>query len=294
MPKISKDSLLRKLAKKVHDDALPLIDNSKISIFLVGSATTKQQGMRERLRKQLSSPQKYYPRLRIVYPERIFTELLFSGKDYDLLDLENQLANWVHAVVIVPESPGSFAELGAFANHVELNKKLVVIIDKKYNRHRSFIMLGPIRHLKQKTTSQVLFHDYKHDSCEQLSKRVRSAIKAVTGHNTIDRTARNPLIAQEYVLLMLFIFDTLSEDQLTESIQAATGITAPELSAITKSAIALLSESQEIEVRKAEFALTRGGLDHVNDSISSSLDRKSLWSKLDSYRIELLNGTYRN
>jgi len=53
----------------------------------------------------------------VYYPEEIFTELLYRSRYRDLLQLEHLLAGWVHAIVVVAESPGALSELGAFASN---------------------------------------------------------------------------------------------------------------------------------------------------------------------------------
>jgi hypothetical protein len=52
-------------------------------------------------------------------------------------------------VLIVVESPGTFAELGAFSLSEPLRKKLLPIIDRQYRVSESFINTGPVRWIDQ-------------------------------------------------------------------------------------------------------------------------------------------------
>ena len=61
------------------------------------------------------------------------------------LEMEAQLAALADAVIIIVESPGTFAELGAFSNSEALRKKLIPILDQEYEEAQSFINTGPVR-----------------------------------------------------------------------------------------------------------------------------------------------------
>lgn len=60
------------------------------------------------------------------------------------LAMETQLARLADILVVIVESPGTFAELGAFAALGELRAKLLPILDRSYQDHQSFINTGPI------------------------------------------------------------------------------------------------------------------------------------------------------
>ncbi|MBN2564616.1 MAG: retron St85 family effector protein [Candidatus Eisenbacteria bacterium] len=62
----------------------------------------------------------------------------------DLLSLEDDLAGYCDCLMVIVESPSSIAELGAFANHRELSRIMLVVNDKRYASTKSFISEGPI------------------------------------------------------------------------------------------------------------------------------------------------------
>lgn len=64
----------------------------------------------------------------------------------NLNEFETLIANSVDSVLIFPESPGSFAELGLFSAKPELAKKTLVASWTQY-QGSSFITLGPTHHL---------------------------------------------------------------------------------------------------------------------------------------------------
>lgn len=61
------------------------------------------------------------------------------------LELEEWLADLSDAVIIIVESFGTVAELGAFSLSKPLRSKLLPILDKEYESDESFINTGPVR-----------------------------------------------------------------------------------------------------------------------------------------------------
>ena len=71
----------------------------------------------------------------------------------NLMDFEADLASICTVVVIILESAGSIAELGAFSQLEELSEKLIVIKSDDFNHPKyadSFINLGILRYLSRK------------------------------------------------------------------------------------------------------------------------------------------------
>lgn len=66
----------------------------------------------------------------------------------DLLDFEMDLAHLTSAILLFPESPGSIAELGSFSCIPSLAEKLLLVIKAGHYLDKSFIALGPIRHIE--------------------------------------------------------------------------------------------------------------------------------------------------
>lgn len=93
----------------------------------------------------------------------IIAENAMSWKDAkafasDLLDLEEYFAAAARLIVIVSESPGSFAEMGAFVSNQTIQDKVLIITQEQYYKSDSFIRYGIIQHLqgvKQDPTHQI-------------------------------------------------------------------------------------------------------------------------------------------
>lgn len=74
--------------------------------------------------------------------------------------------NSADAIVMLPSSPGSFLELGAFALHADVCQKMLIIIDKQHeNDDPNYLNTGPIPGASKKGAA-VLFIDYDdHATC---------------------------------------------------------------------------------------------------------------------------------
>lgn len=134
-------------------------------VFLCGGSVTDNKSVRHALQELFSSKNnEFFTKYDISYPEDIFDELLSSGRD-DLLSLESLLAESVDTIIIVVESQGSIAELGAFINDENLINKIIVVNDVKYKNSKSFINQGPLKLLRKNNTKSVLYVDFESVDC---------------------------------------------------------------------------------------------------------------------------------
>lgn len=135
----------------IYNDVFCKTFSQSFYIFLCGGAS--KQHIRNRIRIQLEQSG-----LQVLYPEDLFMDMLNRDKKSDLLEYENLLASNSDAVCIICESMGSAVELGAFIQNKKLEQKLIVCINQKYARNKSFIMMGPVKHLKKRHKTSVLVY----------------------------------------------------------------------------------------------------------------------------------------
>lgn len=74
--------------------------------------------------------------------------------------------NSTDAIIMLPSSPGSFLELGAFALYEDVCKKMLIVVDKKHEKDDvNYFNSGPIPEAL-KRGAQVVFIEYDdHDTC---------------------------------------------------------------------------------------------------------------------------------
>lgn len=152
----------------IYNDVFCKTFTESFFIFLCGGADKKN--IRNKIRLQLEMNE-----LQVLYPEDLFMDMLNRDKKSDLLEYENLLASNSDIVCIICESMGSAVELGAFVQNEKLQQKLIVCVNQKYARDKSFIMMGPVKHLQKNNESAVLV--YKENKPEVLGKELIEKFK---------------------------------------------------------------------------------------------------------------------
>lgn len=139
-------------------------------IFVCGGS--KSTDMRKKFQKEFSS---LLPDYDFFEPEFAMKSYFNSGDDrpFDITDFEELIANLSHSIVLFPEAPGSFAELGYFSAIEAIGKKTLLAIDSNMQKNDSFISLGPAR----KINGLSVFHpniqiDYKKPDFSLISTRL--------------------------------------------------------------------------------------------------------------------------
>ena len=121
----------------------------------------------------------FTPELALKYQSRA------SDGPFDLTKFEELVAEISVAVVVFPESPGSFCETGYFTAKDDINRKTLLAINKKYQGEDSFISTGPLHRVNEKSDfREAEFIDYAGDFSQIIRKikkrrpnRYKKAIK---------------------------------------------------------------------------------------------------------------------
>ena len=106
----------------------------------------------------------------IFRPEEI-TTWQFDAVFKNLMDFEKDLASICSLVVIILESAGAIAELGAFSQLVDLSKKLIVIRSDDYSNDSSFINLGILRYIRAVHPTSIKSYPWKIDTPQDITPR---------------------------------------------------------------------------------------------------------------------------
>lgn len=153
---------------EIYENIYINIFNHYFFIFLCGGAG--KNCIRNKIRKYLE-----INNTQVLYPEDLFMNMLNKNKNTDLLEYENLLADNSDIICIICESMGSSAELGAFIQNDDLENKLIVCINHKFSRDKSFIMIGPVKHLRKKNSSSIL--TYRQEDPDSLGEEIIKEIK---------------------------------------------------------------------------------------------------------------------
>ena len=136
--------------KVVRDDLIKYLQSDKRRfrrlapvVFLCGGFNSPA---REVLRKYLA---KHDRDLAVFYAEDVWRQIAAMSGAQNALQMEEYLASLADLLIILVESPGTFAELGAFSLSDGLRRKLLPILDSRYKNDQSFIETGPVRWISQ-------------------------------------------------------------------------------------------------------------------------------------------------
>jgi hypothetical protein len=159
---------------------------------------------------------KHHPVKLLFYADDVWAQLAYK-RSSNALQIENELAKLADIVVIVVESPGTFAELGAFSLSDELRKKLLPIVDVQYKDANSFINTGPLTWIDVdsafRPTVYVSFSVIL-DAVQELDDRL--ARLPTTGRESGERVENNKLSPRHLLFLLcdlLAVIGPASENQ---------------------------------------------------------------------------------
>lgn len=284
--------MFEEIAKLINEDVFAKLRKRSLTVFLVGASQESSTSIRDSIRKELIG-RRYGNWLDVYYPEELFEELIRSRAHYDLLRLENLLAKNVHAVVIILESPGAIAELGSFANHKKLRDRLIVVIDEKYRKANSFIILGPVRYLKKNTKSIVIFHNLRKPQIVELGEQIRGAVRKISAGVQVDTSVANPIAAQHFLLVAIYLMDSVPREILDDVMQAVGVHHSENITIIVTSSLNILLRQREVILQDGKYRLTREGLERLRLTMKLEPEGQSIERSLDKLRVKILNSTLR-
>jgi hypothetical protein len=272
------------ISKKIRDDIYKPAFTFKTTIFLCGADINQK----DKIRHQIAQALKWEFWFDIIYPEDIFDELLYSSKTKDLLSLEGLLADSVDAVVIIPESPGSFAELGAFANDEKLRKKLICVVDKKYQKDKSFINQGPLKLVKKENSFGLVFIDPKEVPTE-IEKLV-TALKKMKKVSAKKGDKLSLLQIENFLLPSIYLLEPVSKITLINLVAAATEDEKNSFQTTT-TALTILIKKKLIQLSNEGYKLTALGLEKffAFQKTKTRIKRQDEKIEIDNIRLEILN-----
>lgn len=223
--------------------------------------------------------------LEFYTPENV-TDWKEDGMFNNLIDLEVELAAISSLVVIILESPGAIAELGAFSQLKEFNDKLMVFLAKEFHVD-SFIRLGILRHISKGNERAVRTYPWETRYPSSISDEL---IDDVCGdmREYLEKIPKNPTLKPSnlsHVLIVLYelahLFVAVKENEF--------------FNYLTTLGVSIKRE----ELRRKLFLLVRFKiLEHLNYSdswyyvVSRSQFHRVVWavnkgSKFDRLRISV-------
>ena len=150
------------LYKDLDKSRLRIIRPSK-PIFLCGGFISKPKKPRP-----VSLREYIYRNFKTAHPtdgQFVLAELanqLYRDTSYpDLITFEEDIARIASIILVVAESPGSLAELGAFASNGIIRKRLRIILKEQHANEESFIRYGPVQRIKRDSEDNVAIYPWR-------------------------------------------------------------------------------------------------------------------------------------
>lgn len=169
-------------------------------IFLCGGYLSVR---RNRVRDYIK---KFFPRFHVFYADDVW-EYLANQKSENALTLEGELADFAELVIVIVESPGTMAELGAFAYDDKLRSKLLPILDVQHKSATSFINTGPVALVDQESSFAPCIHtdlDLILEAAGELKERLeRIRPRTVRRSPTPHESAKDQLLLLSDVLSVI-------------------------------------------------------------------------------------------
>jgi hypothetical protein len=285
MIKRLRDKELKIVAEIIRDYIFVPTYSRKTTVFLCGADKLDTKTGRYKMAELFEN----YPRYELLYPEDLFDDLMAGQGQHSLLILENILADSVDSIVLFPESPGSFAELGSFASDRRLVNKLICIGQKKYAKRKSFINYGPVRLIKASDTGRVFNIVYDDlvddDEKKKIYKRINDAITIIKKKYPIKQDVANIMETENFVLPCIYLIDLITARELYKLVELATGQDKKIAEIATRSSLSRLIGKHHINRTTDGYAVTKQGMDCIKLSLSTTY--------LDAVRMEIINSQYR-
>ena len=140
-------------------------------VFLCGGPISDQKSSISSLRDFINKERDVIlgPK-KVLLAEKVATA--FDSRLFDdLLELETHIASISRLGLLVSESPGSIAELGAFSQIPEIREILLVLVHSNHYQENSFIKDGPIRYLLNRDEQSVQEFDWQRTRAGNLDKK---------------------------------------------------------------------------------------------------------------------------
>jgi len=283
---ISKEDCI-KLSTKIKEDIYKPAYSFKTTIFLCGASIDDKNKLRYKIAERFNNFL-YLFWYDIIYPEEIFDELLYSVKTKDLLSLENLLADSVDSIVLIPESPGSFAELGSFANDSTLRKKTICIIDKKYKKDKSFINKGPLKLIKNANKFAIIFIDP--NNIDKAMGELQFALRKLKSKSQKRMDIISLLQLEKFLLPCIFLLEPVSKETLINLVGSATQDEENSFQTTT-TALTILTNKRLVELTTHGYKLTSNGVENFEAfrTSKSRIKRQDETVAMDNLRLEVLN-----
>jgi len=284
--KLSNKEIINQIYKDVFDFSS---DHTK-NVFLCGAKINKD----ETLRHYISEKIKEYPMYNVVFPENLFDSLTTDG-GFNILDLENKLADDADLIVMPLEGYSTFTELGAFSCNDRLHNRIIVISDNEFKDDRSFINLGPIKLIFKENESHVIYYKKRKTevipSKRELNRIFDQLLKVLRYYIPKDekKGINNIFDLSRFLVFLIGVYDEINLKEIGDLLEEV--FSGKLLFHLIEPSIANLCSSGFIKIDKSgKYSLSEIGYKYVLEDL---LDKFKLKKKFSMIKAIYINSKYR-
>ena len=136
-------------------------------VFLCGANATNLN-ISARRKALMKFAETHLPDVQFFIAEDVFFTLEQEAHKGNLLDIEDNIAEFADKIIIVLESESAFTELGFFS-HTKLRNKLIVINNSKFIESKSFINKGPIKAIEETPGKErIIYYKMREDGVHKV------------------------------------------------------------------------------------------------------------------------------
>ncbi|MFS8147961.1 retron St85 family effector protein [Rhizobium sp. BR 249] len=151
-------------------------------VFFCGGVIGNDDNKPKSLRQYLLRTRNIAPRIKadIVLAETA-NQLYRDTEFNDLITFEEEIAIISSLVLVIAESAGSLAELGAFATSNQIRQTMAVIMRTEHYGQNSFVRYGPIEKLRRENDKRIGTFPWRSNGHDILVKSsIRDHVRVIT------------------------------------------------------------------------------------------------------------------
>lgn len=175
--------------------------------------------------------------LRAPYPiilAEAATQLYRDTSYHDLISFEEDIARIASVVMVIAESAGSLAELGAFASNDAIRPSLRVVLPQHHATANSFVRWGPVERVRKQTRKSLWVFPWRtHANGRLVISSTRPHYASIKGliKKNIESTPASVLFcqlgaAQSFYIIywVIFLALAITPTRLYESVKRLTAL----------------------------------------------------------------------
>ena len=205
MDEFLKSPAWTRLVQKIHPNLMDIYCKSFYLVFLCGGDGKQEHHLRHKFYKYFEKEKKD-SHITLINVEDVYDSFHIDsdGSRINLVHFEEDLGLLSDLILVFPESAGSYAETGLFSSKEELFKKTLIVNNRSYNESESFILNGPIKHIRKNTSFEGDLNIIDDKEFKLITDRLSKTFTVSKKHSSIKAkfTAKNKKSKEQLLIIL--------------------------------------------------------------------------------------------